>query len=368
MKTVGIVGQVDHDNYGDILIIAMYIDWTKEAFQSLPVVFGASDIFSHRLRQLGCDFHVVSSLNDFVDSIDVCIFAGGGYLGRPDYSDILWQFKWLKRPTFFNIARVLRANKVPYYIEGAEIGPGLFPFVLGHAKYIVENAESVATRNLGSYKYLTDNFKQENTVYVPDVVLCAKEMGYFSRCNRPLGDKIELGIHATGKVLADNYFSKAYRGVLLNYIKDRSIANVMLINDQPYSDTRKFQLNCFADELDRVGVDVILADYDGVDTVVGNVSRAERLITSKLHLGVTALLLGSKVACIASHPKLKRYYADIKAEECYVDFYLSGTKSKSDFLRFAHDFVFDERNISMLIGQAVQYKERVFSIRDICAK
>lgn len=364
MKTIGIVGQVDHDNYGDILIVAMYVDWVNEVFKNKPVLYGASNIFVFRLNQLGCEFENTTSKNDFLKRVDVCVFAGGGYLGRPDYSDFFWQIRWLKNPVFYDLARLLRDSNIPYFIEGAEIGPGLYPFVFWQAKYIVENAKSVATRNQGSYRYLISRFRQSQAVYIPDVVLCAEQMGYFSQATSIENRTVDLAIHATGKVLANNQLSVRYRKIILEFILDNNFSRVMLVNDQPYNSDRKCQLDAFSERLRDAGVEVFSPEYDGVDSVVSNISTARMLITSKLHLGVTAMLLGLKVACIASHPKLKRYYRDINATSCYCDFYLSSSKAKRNVLNSALGFSLNKAHFAGLVEKASGYKSRIFLLRD----
>lgn len=365
--TIGLVGQVDHDNFGDILILAIYVNWVNEIFGAPPIIFNPSEIFAARLEQMGCRFTKTSSLAEFSKKSDVAVFVGGGYLGRPDYSDIFWQLRWRKNRTFLRVAEHLINSNTPYYIEGAEIGPGLRPLVHKDAKLIIENAKGVAARNTGSMKYLRAQFSPRDFDYVPDVVLGLKGQETGISLPSTLDKTFDLAVHATGKVLADNILSQRYRKAIFKFIEMHKIGKIMLINDQPYSSNRREELDRFHGNLETLGCQVEQRAYDGVVRTINDISKVKFLITSKLHLGVIALLFDAKVACIASHPKLKRFYDDAKLGGAYCNFYTSGFSRKLAVLSHAfRQEKVDAGSFGALTEKSKQYKNRLIDIRRGC--
>ena len=360
---IGLIAQTDHDNYGDILIVAIYIDWINEIFNQQPIVFNPSQIFVNRLTELNCSFQAEHDLTSFSKKIELGIFCGGGYLGRPDYSDIFWQIKWKKNPIFLLVAKELLKSNKPYYLEGAEIGPGLKPFVIKDAKKIINNARSVCTRNLGSFEYLNRNFNNKKTDYVPDVVLNIPQIEKYSKALKS-EKKHELAIHMTGKILASNPISQNYKKILIKSIKNNNIKNILLLNDQPYNEERKDQVFKFAETLQLIS-DIEIAEYDGVIPTMIQISSAKKLITSKLHLGVTALLSKSDSLCIASHPKLYRFYKDIGKENDYVNIYQTTNNKKQKIINeYLQRKTNREINFEHINGESPsKYKNNLLNIK-----
>jgi len=317
MKKIGLVGQVNVDNYGDVLIFYMYAKSINDLGHKC-YLYNASDKFVYRLEELGISITNYRKLEEFIGEIDFSLFIGGGYLGRPDYSDILWQKRWLEDKYFYNIAKSLNENGIEYRVEGVEVGPGLKPFVHKYVSEILSNAKNVCVRNSQSLQYIIENFKNINAEFVPDIVLSIDR--FFPRVMTPFKNReYDLCIHVSGKVFGENFLSKNYRKLISKFVNQNKIRSVMVLSDQKIKSEHLPAIHDFVSEVKNCKVDIV--DYNGIASIIDNVIRCKTVITSKLHLGVTGLVYGCNSVCIGSHPKLKRFYQEIGYGENYINFY-----------------------------------------------
>lgn len=322
-KNVLLVGQADHDNFGDSLIYYCYIKMLRGLGHEISIL-NPSEIFLKRLSHESMEVKSVfeKDLSLVVDQFDLVVFIPGGYMGCPDITDFNWQRKWIKENYFKDVFNSVPkcGNKV--LIHGVEAGPNLKPFVSSFFKAAFDGASSVYVRNTGSKKYLKKQFGIEAKV-LPDYILGVHEF-------IDIGDVgsagYDLGIHITGKVFAENVIANRFLLSLIESIKKSNIKNILLFSDQPIKDGFKPKLDFFIKMLPNVRVEV--RDYTSISGVLKNVSLCENLLTSKLHVGVCGLVYGCKVISISSHPKLKRFYSDNGLIEFNLNYFFSTNKSK----------------------------------------
>ena len=324
---VGLVGKADFDNFGDVLIFGIYVrELAKHGVQ--PLIFRASKVFVARLKQLGMQFGSTSDVDHFCDSVDVAMFIGGGYLGAPDRTDILWQWKWFKDRYFEEAARGLTRRGRRYVLEGVELGPGLRPFVHRPVGALLKNARSIAVRNPSSLSYLRKNWPMLPAMMIPDVVLSLAHttgdvLSSTLQENRhpasQTGDG-RLAVHITGKTFGGNRFAFRFRQALLRYVAEEQL-RVLLLSDQAIREPHRPIIEAFHEDVNRLGGIVDVYEYDGVLATLGALHPQDRLITTKLHLGVVGLLKGADVLCLSSHPKLERFYRDFDLSDRYVDYF-----------------------------------------------
>ncbi|MDF6297193.1 polysaccharide pyruvyl transferase family protein, partial [Escherichia coli] len=94
----------DHDNFGDSLIYYCYLSLLKEMGHDADIL-NASEQFTGRINFLGLHVKNVDTKNikTIEHNYNGVIFIPGGYLGCPDFTDVLWQKKWVKSDYFKSI-------------------------------------------------------------------------------------------------------------------------------------------------------------------------------------------------------------------------------------------------------------------------
>ncbi|WP_179364408.1 hypothetical protein, partial [Escherichia coli] len=116
--------------FGDSLIYYCYLSLLKEMGHDADIL-NASEQFTGRINFLGLHVKNVDTKNikTIEHNYNGVIFIPGGYLGCPDFTDVLWQKKWVKSDYFKSIFDTIDKLSIPIYIHGAEVGPFAKPIV-----------------------------------------------------------------------------------------------------------------------------------------------------------------------------------------------------------------------------------------------
>lgn len=300
---VGLVGRSDHDNFGDSLMFAYYV---KEAnLKGIEIfVVEATEIFMQRLLESGlrCESLPLSD----VSCLDYCLFIGGGYFGQPDLRWYSWNRRFLRDSYFKKVKDRLVEMKIPYDIFGVEVGPLYFSDTRIMVKDILSDAENVVVRNKASEAYVRDVLGI-TCQFRRDVVL-GQTPRYYSVVEKLPNSLI---VHATGKFLKGNALSAQLRKKIKSFIVSANIEKVCILFDQTTYAKLLPAAESFSEELGANGVEVEVVFYQGMDLSLSIIARHEKIITSKLHAGVTSLSLGGQVLCISGAPKIKRFYSEV---------------------------------------------------------
>lgn len=338
-----LVGQADHDNFGDSLIYYCYLSMLREAGHDADIL-NASKKFIDRIVYLNMPVSSVTDKNisKIQSQYDGVIFIPGGYFGCPDFTDIMWQKKWIKSDYFKSVFENIDKLSIPVYVHGAEAGPFAKPLVFKYFKNVICTARKVYVRNVGSSLYIENNMKVKSDV-LPDFIFSLKN--FFKEIESK--KKFKLGIHITGKVFADNFLARKFMSTLIDVINDNKIESVLLFSDQNIPERFRKSLAFFKNSLDNT-VNLEIRDYDDMSSVILNASECDTLLTSKLHVGVTGLVYNAKVLCIASHPKLKRFYQDNKLSKYYLNYFLTSVKTKKEKINEVLNISFDKYQSEVL--------------------
>ncbi|MBC9185494.1 polysaccharide pyruvyl transferase family protein, partial [Escherichia coli] len=332
-----LVGQADHDNFGDSLIYYCYLSLLKEMGHDADIL-NASEQFTGRINFLGLHVKNVDTKNikTIEHNYNGVIFIPGGYLGCPDFTDVLWQKKWVKSDYFKSIFDTIDKLSIPIYIHGAEVGPFAKPIVFKYFKNVISSSNKVFVRNSGSASYIKTTMGIDTAV-LPDFIFSLKHFVNIGKKEK----LFKLGIHITGKVFANNFLSKRFMSSLIEVINERKIGSVLLFSDQIIPQRFKNAIDEFRQNV-NANTRLEVRDYDDMASVISNASECDTIVTSKLHVGVTGLVFGAKVLCIASHPKLKRFYQDNNLSEAYLNYFLTSNYHKKEELKKMLDATFGD--------------------------
>ncbi|HFP9247340.1 TPA: polysaccharide pyruvyl transferase family protein [Raoultella ornithinolytica] len=338
-----LVGQADHDNFGDSLIYYCYLSMLRDAGHDADIL-NASNKFIDRIAYLNMPVNSVSEKNlaKIQSRYNGIIFIPGGYFGCPDFTDVMWQKKWIKSDYFKSIFESIDKLSIPVYVHGAEVGPFAKPLVFKYFKNVICTARKVYVRNLGSSLYIKKNMNIQSEV-LPDFIFSLKKFFGEMESNK----KFKLGIHITGKVFADNFLARKFMSTLIDVINGNKIDSVLLFSDQNIPDRFRKSLDFFKNSLDNA-VNLEVRDYDDMPSVILNASECDTLLTSKLHVGVTGLVYNAKVLCIASHPKLERFYQDNKLSQYYLNYFLTSVRTKKEKINEVLNVSFDKYRSEVL--------------------
>lgn len=316
MKIV-IVGQANYDNMGDILMFALYIKALNERKHTVSI-YGAHPIVRKRLHDEGLSFNNVDC--NFEKKVaDLCVFIGGGYFGQPGLTWPIWQINFLKQGYFYNVVKNCQNKKIPYVINGVEIGPLSGPFIRKSIRTILKNAQYVIVRNDESKKFMQDTYNLESLKF-SDVVLgnVEKYMNIFSE--NPL---YNIGIHLTEKILRKNIFSEHLKLQIYKLIKKTDTKSVILFSDRALSSDDSNTAHEIRNTIHNFSnsIDCEFYNFDHISWLLSIISRTKLLITTKLHCGIISYGYGNIAICVGSHPKIKRFYKDIGMDRAYFNYY-----------------------------------------------
>lgn len=309
MTKVGLIGRCDHDNFGDSLMFAFYVK-KLNGLGLTPYLIGASDIFMKRLHEE--KLHCNNIEPEEVSILNIALFIGGGYFGQPDIGADDWNKRFLQSAYFYNIYKKLQANKIEYHVYGVEVGPIKFNEVKKQIGEIITGAKSVYVRNKKSKEYIENNFNCK-VKSRRDIVLGETSL-YFTCVSEEGGNKDTLVIHATGKVLKKNPISRMLRKKLCNLIGMNShIRHVNILFDQTEYSNLERNAEEFRTELklNNESLKVNIVKYKGLSDTLKVIYQSDYVVTTKLHVGITALSFGKEILCISSMPKNQRFYNEV---------------------------------------------------------
>ena len=134
--------------------------------------------------------------------------------------------------------------------------------------------------------------------------------------------------------------------VLLEQICQLKNSKTILISDNRGSYYSSPRYNNVLERFNKKGIDYEIIAYPGVDELIDLINKSTFVITTKLHVGITAAALNKRVFSIYKHPKTKRFHRQIgniyciplseggeNNKELFRSFFESTTFSLSDELK-----------------------------------
>ncbi|KAA1188940.1 hypothetical protein F0M18_17205 [Pseudohalioglobus sediminis] len=332
---IGLAGFCSGDNFGDLLMYAMYSKYiSSKGHQCIAI--GADKWFLERLHACGVEIESIA-VDQISSELSACLFLGGGYMGWPDFAVPTWQLKYIKNNPYQCIARKCRASQIPYYVDGVEVGPGLYPLAGAVVRDILGSAESVVVRNSASSSYArrygADGVRVKADVVIGNLSIMNPEYSIEGRYSEPPSRERVLGIHLASYVVGDSFLARNFADLLRVEICQFEPSKIICFTDS--FTTPKTSESCirFVDQLVAAGYVVELEMYTGVQSVLEVLNSIDFLVTTKLHAGVAALALGCYAICIGSAPKLARFYTDSGLDGHYLNHIFSSSSKKKAFIQ-----------------------------------
>ena len=329
---ISVHGNYFEVNYGDILLIRLYSKWISEAY-------GDKVLINYPLADQ-------KTINNFTTNrgltglINLCrskalIYVGGGHFGEPPNNVTHWSKRNFKRHIVVGLIAIL--FRIPIAIIGLEYGPLTNKIYRFCVLLITKYAKLVVVRNDESKSFLQENgFKK--AIVCPDAVLA-------------LSEYIKPAKNANSIPFILLHLSRIYKNidlldVLLEQICQLKNSKTILISDNRGSYYSSPRYNNVLERFNKKGIDYEIIAYPGVDELIDLINKSTFVITTKLHVGITAAALNKRVFSIYNHPKTKRFHCQIgniyciplseggeNNKELFRSFFESTTFSLSDELK-----------------------------------
>jgi polysaccharide pyruvyl transferase WcaK-like protein len=302
MKKIGIHGSYYGRNFGDTLILHIIRNWIHEYNSSIEVSLPYINSDKEAIEILE-----TQNIKRKINELDGLIFGPGGYFGeRP--GDFIQKLKWslrnYRRHIFWN--RLLYKNEVPYIIIGVGVGPISFNFLKKRIIKLFNNAQYVSVRDIYSKQYLIEWGLDEAKIHIaPDVALTLKSLNKESS-----RIKKRVAIHYP----ANNLIKEGKIMDFVEFIKTISINHDVCFLEDEENQYSENNSNSIYNFLLQEGLSLPIIKYVNPSELIKNINTMDKLITSKLHVGIVSYALGKNVLSIPNHTKIIRFYEQINSQ------------------------------------------------------
>ena len=300
--SISLHGSYYGHNFGDVLILSIFRNWVKNYKPDLKVHLPfASDTLT---KIIGADAN-----NGFksIKQSQSLVYCGGGYLGEPNVNIGRWSVRNILR--HIPPGEFARINKKPYAIIGVGAGPITNAITRNLMVRICNNARFVAVRDQESYNYLKDyGVFNKNLFITTDVVLNLRREDI--KKNNIEKAKVNLsylpykkiiGIHLPGnRKLFGNI--NLIKNAIIDFARRNKDIGFVLLSDS-YS---RLKIN---DEIhDLLQKQSVIMPYSGPIDLVTIISLLDMVISTKLHVCITAIAMDRLALSFPLHSKTKRFF------------------------------------------------------------
>ena len=304
-KIISLHGSYFCNNYGDILLINIFNSWIKHEYPDCIINLPLAN--KNRINELPDG--TVGLINLLRSK--ALVYCGGGYFGEPPKNKAKWARRNFFRHAIIGIIAII--FKIPYAIIGVEFGPISTNWFRKVCICIAKHAKVIVVRNESSKHYLESN-GVEKVVASADAVLSLSSVVSVIHESNAIST-ILIHINMPNK-LPDNYASVMSK--LLNAIdKTFSRYKIFFISDGDGNYYNNEVCEEIFNSVLRRGVDFEVVKYDGYKKLIDIINHADYVITSKLHVGITAAALDKRVLSLWVHNKTPRLHNQIgNANNC----------------------------------------------------
>lgn len=352
---IGVFGAYGHPNFGDQLLFNILHGWLKEFNEQIRVIVPWGD--KEHIDWPGDDVVVGGGWKDMF-SCDAIVFGGGGYLGEPgkpsegelpepsEYSRLdrigtalhlprclggcyFGEGRYLRTNTVrflkcASIARSATLNRIPFCIIGTGLGPVTTKLGRCAIASVLKRAKKIILRDEESANYAKDLCYSSKIVSAADMVL--------SECitieKRNLREMKKVGVHLGPNVEKNVGIGSLAEGV--KKIMDDGAEVTFIADCAPISQNI---LAVPEKIVARIGRIVEIVPYTGVRALLGVLNSLDIVLTTKLHVGLTAYAKGVFPVSMAAHKKTMRFYKQAGLEEFCSDLSDNGIKQAIEKIR-----------------------------------
>lgn len=283
---VGLFGYYSHGNFGDNLMAYMFYRHL-ESIGISPVIYSSDALFAEEYGM-----RIEPSLEAFIAECDMIVLGGGGLMTPRKVSSGAKQITSEMR----DLVRICRERSVPIY--GISIGGNGIPLQQIEP---VERRELIAAAKYTTLRNLEDMPALEELGrpcdYYPDVVWTSPEM---FRPDVERGTRGRIGINIYTRSSRRRRWLEWFLMSIVRYRRDLDFLFISVSSD--------FNLNNGTIGSADWGANCKTVALHELQAAVNCLASLDCLITSKLHIGMTAMSLGVPAVSYAGEPKTRLVY------------------------------------------------------------
>lgn len=298
------------DNFGDTVLVATFANWIRELLPSSRILLPGAN------RQVvDCVKAEGASLVRAPFESDAIVYAGGGYLGEPPRNPHRWAARFVRKHPYLGLAA--RAAQRPYAIIGVGVGPLTNRVARYLTVAVCNGAAKLAVRDEPSKAYLVDYGVDPDRILVTaDTAIALASSDIPSEAHTAASELLDwakdstvIGVHLSFTTAQEPKIADVV-GELDRFISSRSDVSVVCIIDRQNA----WEQLQTGNELRRRHPDrVRVIPYTGAWNLAAVIDQVDLIVTTKLHVGIVAVALGTPVISIPVHPKVPRFYSQIGA-------------------------------------------------------
>jgi polysaccharide pyruvyl transferase WcaK-like protein len=333
--TIALHGAYRHDNFGDMLLLGIFIRWIRESYPGCRVILPF--LRSNLTGLVNADGRGLAELL----RASALVYGGGGYFGEPNSGRTLWAMRntWRHMP----VGLIARMRGIPIAISGVGAGP----LSSGPARRLFVRlfrwAGAVAVRDVESRDYMAGyGVEPERMVVTADAALSLDDSDVSSDALAEASQRLS-GLPGSWRIGFNVAHSIRLRGMdpllddLRIFAARHPQAAFVFFLDEGAGRGESYHVARMAREIERrVAAPAVVVPYRDPDQVLGVIKALDLVVTTKLHVGIVAAALGTPVLAFPAHQKTRRFYDQIDAaDRCFPLHQLTPGDALAQLERFA---------------------------------
>lgn len=309
-RQIVLCGSFSGHNFGDVLIMRIFEKWICQAELD-------SDIYIPSLEPAFFYLRLTKPPSG-VDQWkpDAIIFAGGGYFGGPSSKIRRWTRRLYRR--FGSIAAKAIIARAPVAIIAAGVGPLPNTATRFLVRNVTKQARVITVRDEESASALKGlGIPPEAVQVTADVVFGVDRTELLELFPTTTNSIVTcrttpaVGLHLYQGTGSSATFSSLLNAVQRFHTRLGIKLAVYLISDFAGSSA---QLGAAEILKTKYGIPVTVIPYSTPGNLIHLLSTLDLVITTKLHVGITAVGLGVKTLAFPFHSKVPRFYNQLGLE------------------------------------------------------
>ena len=302
-QAVVVHGAFEGANFGDTLLLRLFAD--RARLRGVQRVY-ATNVSRHAANF--CNVIPMRRRAAILSGMPI-VFCGGGYFGEPPLDLFKWRLQlWRKHLSVGVPAALLKRSSA---ILGVGVGPLASWWVRWPVALVFRSATVCAVRDQESVDF-TRNYLNPNCLQVADTVLgCTQDELLSIAGSTPAA--IPASSSAARRIVVhlsggsdDRAARRALAGAIESLVREHDDVHLVLLSDK---DPGR-ELDFFA-WFDASGSRVTKATFVDPAQALLEMWHSWGVITTKLHVGICAAVMGKRVLSTPRHPKTLRLYRQL---------------------------------------------------------
>lgn len=303
-QIISLHGSYFGNNYGDTLLVCLFAEWLKEICPDYVINLPLAN--EKKTKDLPDGKTGIFNLlrSRFL------VYCGGGYFGEQPKNTNKWARRNFVRHGIIGIIAIV--FRIPYAIIGVEFGPISSKWFRRFCVYLAKKSHTIVVRNIESKRYL-EHWGVDNVLLSADAVLSLSDIV------APLQSTTNnIIVHIPGINNSPSQYNELVKSIIQCIEERKELGRLLFINDSFSNIYQTKSYKLIFELLDAHKIPYSILPYTGYKHLIELINSNKYVITTKLHVGITAAALNKRPLSFWLHPKTKRLHEQIgNANYCY---------------------------------------------------